>query len=91
MIKTEVLVDKITVNAIVFFVKRLIDSNVFSELERLIAGAMNFDISGEEKKAHVMAALKSLGGAVAPIIAATAGWALNLALEAIVAKYRISE
>ncbi len=80
--------DKLAINAIVFFVQRLIDKDVFTELEALVREAMDFNISGDEKKEHVLVALRSLGSVISPAVAATAGWLLNLALEAVVAKYK---
>lgn len=80
----------ILLNALILIIKQLIDANIFKAIELLVIDAMNFDISGEEKRAKVLEQLHNISGSIAPILASTASWVINLALEAIVAKLKNS-
>lgn len=78
----------IILDTIAFFLKRLVDSKVFAVLETLVADAANWELSGPEKRERVLVDLRAVGGAIAPVVAATASWLLNLALEVAVARLK---
>lgn len=76
------------INTIQFLVGRLIDADLHAEIINLVEAATELELPGEEKRARVLAALHSLGGKLGPIVAATAGFLLNLALEVAVAQLK---
>lgn len=78
----------IAIEGMIFFLKRLIDSRVYDKLESLVAEFFTADLPGETKRQRVLEALRKLGGVLAPAIAATASWLLNLALELAVARLK---
>lgn len=59
-------------------IKMLVGGTIWAQIKDAVLSVSNAEISGEEKKAMVIASLKSAGIALA-------GWALNLALEIAVA------
>ncbi len=65
--------------------KMVTDGNLMQTIVNLVEETTNIEISGEEKKRAVIQRLKAVGGELKPIVAATAGYLLNLAVEVAVA------
>lgn len=68
---------------------KLVTSGALMEhIVELVGEASNLSISGEEKRRAVMEKLKQVGSDFQPIIMATAGYVINLAVEVAVAYLR---
>lgn len=65
--------------------KMVTDGSLMQTIVNLVNEMMDFNLSGEEKKREVLRHLKEIGGELQPIVAATAGYILNLAVEIAVA------
>jgi hypothetical protein len=79
------------IDLIAWILKRQLDPDVWSALSQLVATVENQAMTGAEKRAWVVKHLfLSPPGPLREAIAKTAGWLINLALEAIVAKRKIA-
>jgi hypothetical protein len=74
------------INALVYIVGRLIDGGLFETIKEVVSlYSTNSEMSGEEKKAAVQAALKKLKGDQKAVLLSSQGYLINLAIEAAVA------
>ena len=62
--------------------RQLLDPTTRARLERLVMTVLDMDMSGEEKRQYVLRELNTAG-------AELTSWAVNLALELLVAKTKI--
>ena len=62
--------------------RQLLDPATRARLERLVMTVLDMDMSGEEKRQYVLRELNTAG-------AELTSWAVNLALELLVAKTKI--
>jgi len=63
----------------------LIDPDFIKNVKELVLAAMNFDMTGPEKKQAVLQELKDIGGAMADTLADTSTFILSLAVDIVVA------
>ena len=78
------------ISAMYRLVKALFDGDVVSNIKDLVEAALDFEMSGVEKKAAVMRELKEIGGDVGIAIAATSTVILSMAVDVVVA-YLVSK
>lgn len=76
----------VLITLIVTLVKSLMDNGLVETIKELIEKAADLSIPGAEKREYVLSALSKLA---ATTFAATAPFLINLALEALVAQYKI--
>ena len=62
--------------------RQLLDPTTRARLERLVMTVLDMDMSGEEKRQYVLRELNTAG-------AELTSWAVNLALELLVAKTKL--
>ena len=67
-------------------VKAIIGSGLFAEIKHLVALQFSTDKTGAEKQAAVKASLQAAQGDLGVAVKSTAQWAINLGIEAAVAK-----
>lgn len=79
---------KTWINIIVWYLKRKINPAVWAELEALIEQAETHVVSGQ-KRTWVLARLAELPEPLRAMLSSTAGWLINFALEALVAKLNV--
>jgi hypothetical protein len=72
------------INLIATLVRQLIGSDVWSLISIAVAQQDDVDKSGSEKREAVIAALRAMTSTVA-------GWLVNLAIEAAVAKLKVAK
>lgn len=75
----------IVANVLLNTIKIATSGKLMDATVEFVEELMDFEISGEEKRKAVLNKLKYVGGELQPIVAATAGYILSLAVEIAVA------
>lgn len=65
--------------------KLITSGDLMEHVVQLVSEVASMEIAGEDKRRAVLQRLKAIGGDLQPVIAATAGYLLNLAVEVAVA------
>lgn len=75
-------------SALLGLLKMITSGALMDHLIEFVSEVANLQISGEDKRRAVLQRLNTIGGDLQPVIAATASYVLNLALETAVAYVR---
>ena len=76
----------VLIKLIVTLIKSLMDNGLVDTIQDLVEKAVDLEIPGAEKREYV---LNTLGKLASTTVAASAPFLINLALEALVAQYKI--
>ena len=68
--------------------KLVTDGQLMDHIVGLVGEVSSMEISGEDKRKAVLLKLKQVGGDLQPVVLATAGYVVNLAVEVAVAYLR---
>lgn len=77
------------ISALLLALRGEVGAELLKFLQVAARTVMASNITGAEKKALILEQAKALGGAVADQLASASGWALNLAIELLVARLKL--
>ena len=85
----ETFLSQFAINMIITMIKSMMDNGLVEQIQEFVVAAFDFEMTGEEKKAAVLAELADIGGVLGDALSATAPWLINILIEALVGKYKI--
>lgn len=81
---------KLLLSALITLLKSQMGTALVDFLAASVTAAANTQLTGAEKKTQVLGAAETLGGSVTAQLKAASGGLVNLAIEALVAKLKLS-
>ena len=85
----ETFLSQFAINMIITMVKSMMDNGLVEQIQEFVVAAFDFEMTGEEKRAAVLAELADIGGVLGDALSATAPWLINLLIESLVGRYKI--